>query len=381
MASYAGTHPRIRPAFCAAEVRPQFSGILALHTDSLITLCGLMKLIIQIPCFNEATTLPSTLKLLPRQIPGIDIIEVLIIDDGSKDATVEAALAAGADHVLRLPSHMGLARAYAAGLDAALRLGADVILNTDADNQYEASDIPCLLEPIIRGEAELVVGDRGVATLPIFSPLKRRLQTFGSRVVAQASGIPIPDATSGFRAMTRDVALRTMVLSDYSYTLETLIQAGNRKTAVSYVPVHTNPPQRPSRLMRGIGDYVRNSTITIIRAYAMYRPLRVFFAIGLAMLLFGVGLGVRFLVLRFLFQASAGNIQSLILAAVLMIVGFQTMMIGLVADLIAFNRKIMEEILYRVRKMDVAGEAGIKGLDDELVEFISKDGRLGGKLF
>lgn len=312
-----------------------------------------MKLIIQIPCFNEANTISSTLKLLPRQIAGVDSIEVLVIDDGSKDGTAGEALAAGADHVLRLPSHVGLARAYAAGLDAALRLGADVIVNTDADNQYEASDIPCLLEPILRGEAELVVGDRGVSTLAAFSPLKRRLQTVGSRVVSQASGIAIPDATSGFRAMTRDVALRTMVLSDYSYTLETLIQAGNRKTGVAYVPIHTNPPQRPSRLMRGISDYVKNSTITIIRAYAMYRPLRVFFAIGMVVLLLGIALGVRYLVLRFLFQTGAGNIQSLILAAVLMIIGFQTMLIGLVADLIAFNRKIMEEILYRVRKVEI----------------------------
>jgi glycosyltransferase involved in cell wall biosynthesis len=312
-----------------------------------------MKLIIQIPCFSEAQTIPGTLQLLPRQVDGIDTIEVLVIDDGSKDGTVAAALAAGADHVLRLPAHVGLARAYAAGLDAALRLGADVIVNTDADNQYEASDIPCLLEPIIRGEAEMVVGDRGVATLALFSPLKRRLQTLGSRVVSQASGLNIPDATSGFRAMTRDVALRTMVLSDYSYTLETLIQAGNRKTSVRYVPIHTNPPQRPSRLMRGIGDFVRNSAITILRAYAMYRPMRVFFTIGLLVLLVGVALGVRFLVLRFLIQSGAGNIQSLILAAVLMIVGFQTIMIGLVADLIGFNRKILEEILYRVRRMEV----------------------------
>lgn len=313
-----------------------------------------MKLIIQIPCFNEANTIPGTLKLLPRQIAGIDLVEVLVIDDGSRDGTADAALAAGADHVLRLPGHVGLARAYAAGLDAALRLGADVILNTDADNQYEAADIPCLLAPIIRGEAELVVGDRGVSTLASFSPIKRRLQTIGSRVVSQASGIRIPDATSGFRAMTRDVALRTMVLSDYSYTLETLIQAGNRKTSVAYVPIHTNPPQRPSRLMRGISDYVKNSTITIIRAYAMYRPLRVFFAIGLLVLLVGIGLGVRYLVLRFLFQTGTSNIQSLILAAVLMIVGFQTMLIGLVSDLIAFNRKIMEEILYRVRKVEIS---------------------------
>lgn len=335
-----------------------------------------MKLIIQIPCFNEGETIPGTLKLLPRQIEGIDTIEVLIIDDGSRDDTVEAARAAGADHVLRLPAHVGLARAYAAGLDASLRLGADIIVNTDADNQYEASDIPCLVAPIIRGEAQLVIGDRGVATLPVFSPLKRRLQTLGSRVVSQASGLEIPDATSGFRAMTREVALRTMVLSDYSYTLETLIQAGNQKTSVRYVPIRTNPPQRPSRLMRGIGDYIRNSSITIIRAYAMYRPLRVFFALGLASFLLGVALGLRFLILRFWLDTGGGNLQSLILAAVLMIVGFQTILIGLVADLIAFNRKIMEEILYRVRKAELGEET-----DSERGQVAQKSGSAGGDLF
>jgi hypothetical protein len=276
---------------------------------------------------------------------------------------------------------VGLARAYAAGLDASLRLGADVIVNTDADNQYEAADIPCLVAPIIRGEAQLVIGDRGVATLPLFSPLKRRLQTFGSRVVSQASGLNIPDATSGFRAMTRDVALRTMVLSDYSYTLETLIQAGNQKTSVQYVPIRTNPPQRPSRLMRGIGDYLRNSSITIIRAYAMYRPLRFFFALGAVVFAIGVALGIRFLILRFMFESGAGNIQSLILSAVLMIVGFQTILIGLVADLIAFNRKILEEILYRVRKAGLDAPAGEEEPAQERSQVLEKDGGVGGPLF
>ena len=311
-----------------------------------------MKLIIQIPCYNEAETIPETLKLLPRRYDGFDQVEVLVIDDGSRDGTAEAARLAGADHVICLSHHTGLAGAFTAGLDASLRLGADVILNTDADNQYEAQDIPLLLAPIIKGQAEMVVGDRGVATLQVFSPLKRRLQTLGSRVVSGASHLNIPDATSGFRAMTREVAMRTMVLSEYSYTLETLIQAGNRKVSVLSVPIRTNPPTRPSRLMRGMGHYLRNSSITIVRAYAMYRPLRVFWGIGLVILLAGIALGVRFLVLRFLLGQGMGNIQSLILAAVLLIVGFQTMLIGLVADLIAFNRKILEEILYRVRKDD-----------------------------
>lgn len=312
-----------------------------------------MKLIIQIPCYNEAETLPSTLRLLPRKFDGFDQVEVLVIDDGSKDGTSEAARMAGADHVLCLPHHFGLAGAFAAGLDASLRLGADVIVNTDADNQYESQDIALLLAPIVRGESELVIGDRGVATLANFSPLKRRLQTIGSRVVSGASQLSIPDATSGFRAMTREVALRTMVLSNYSYTLETLIQAGNRKTSVTSIPIRTNPTPRPSRLMRGITDYLMNSSITIVRAYTMYRPLRVFTTIGALMLLAGMGIGLRFLFLRFVQGLGGGNIQSLILAAVLLIVGFQTVLIGLVADLISFNRKILEEVNYRLRVIEI----------------------------
>jgi glycosyltransferase involved in cell wall biosynthesis len=310
-----------------------------------------MKLIIQVPCYNEAKTIARTLHLLPRQIDGFDRVEILIIDDGSSDGTVEAAREAGADHIICLPHHSGLAEAFTAGLDACLRLGADVIVNTDADNQYEAQDIPLLVEPIIHKRAELVVGDRGVTTLPYFSPLKRRLQNLGSHIVSQAANLSIPDATSGFRAMTREVALRTMVLSSYSYTLETLIQAGNQKVAVASIPVRTNPPERPSRLMRGIADYVRNSTITILRAYAMYRPMRVFFAIGAILFLTGALLGVRYIVLVYLLKSGTNNIQSLILAAILILMGFQSLLIGLVADLIAFNRKILEEILYRLRKM------------------------------
>jgi glycosyltransferase involved in cell wall biosynthesis len=313
-----------------------------------------MKLIIQVPCYNEAEILPSTLCLLPRQIDGFDQVEILVVDDGSKDGTAAVARAAGADHVISLPHHAGLARAFAAGLDASLRLGADVIVNTDADNQYEAQDIPNLLQPILEGRAELVVGDRGVATLAEFSPLKRKLQMLGSRVVSQASRLNIPDATSGFRAMTREVALRTMVLSDYSYTLETLIQAGNGKVQVASVPIRTNPTRRPSRLMRGISDYIRNSSITIVRSYAMYRPLRVFFAIGVVVFALGLVFVLRFLALFLVRGGNTGNIQSLILAAVLLITGFQILMIGLVADLIAFNRKILEEILYRVRKDEAA---------------------------
>lgn len=310
-----------------------------------------MKVIIQIPCYNEAEVLAHTISLLPRQIPGVDVVEVLIIDDHSSDATVDVARAAGADHILKLPHHTGLAGAFSAGLDACLRLGADIIVNTDADNQYNAQDILKLVAPILTGEAEIVVGDRGVATLPVFSPLKRKLQTWGSQVVSGASGLKVPDATSGFRAITREAALRTNVLSIYSYTLETLIQAGNNKMAVKSVPIQTNPPTRPSRLMRGIPEYLRHSSATILRSYTMYRPLRVFFNIGLILLLIG-GVGVvRFLVYYFQGEGS-GHVQSLIISAVLLIAGFQTWLIGLVADLIASNRKILEELLYRVRKTE-----------------------------
>lgn len=307
-----------------------------------------MKLIIQIPCFNETDSLPETVALLPRQVAGVDEVEFLVIDDGSSDATAETARACGVDHVLRLPHHAGLALAFAAGLEACLRLGADLIVNTDADNQYNAEDIPLLVNPILAGQAELVIGDRGVATLQSFSPLKRRLQVIGSRVVSRAAGLNVPDATSGFRAMTRDVALHTVVLSDYSYTLETIIQAGNRSTRVLSVPVRTNPAKRPSRLMTGMGHYLKHSSATIIRSYTMYRPLRVFFTFGSLFFLAGLALVIRFLV--FYYQGlGTGHVQSLILAAVLLIVGFQTWLIGLLADLVGKNRRMMEEVLWRVR--------------------------------
>jgi len=310
-----------------------------------------MKLIIQLPCYNEAEVLAHTLSLMPPTLEGIDCIEILVIDDCSTDGTAEVARRAGAHHVISLPHHSGLAKAYAAGLDEALQLGADIILNVDADNQYSAGDIPRLLAPILKGEAELVIGNRGVASIQAFSPLKRRLQTIGSQVVSSAAGLDIPDATSGFRALTREVALRTMVLSRYSYTLETLIQAGDQQTRVASVPVQTNPPTRPSRLMRSLRDYILNSSVTILRSYTLYRPLRVFFFLGLALLLLGLALILRYI--YFLIQGTGtGHVQSFIIAAVLLIVGFQTWLIGLVADLIAFNRKILEELLYHTRKSE-----------------------------
>ncbi|MFN2431806.1 MAG: glycosyltransferase family 2 protein [Gemmatimonadota bacterium] len=326
-----------------------------------------MKLIIQIPCYDEAGSLAATVAALPRRIPGIDEIEVLVIDDGSRDGTAAVARAAGVHHVVCLPRHVGLAAAFAAGLDACLHRGADLIVNTDADNQYRADDIPRLVAPILEGRAELVVGDRGVATLSAFSPFKRRLQRLGSWVIARASGLRTPDATSGFRALTREVALRTLVLSDYSYTLETLIQAGARRLAVVYVPVMTNPQTRPSRLMRGISDYLRHSGVTILRAYATYRPLRVFSVVGLALILAGMVPGVRFLYLLSIGQG-VGHVQSLILGAILVTIGFQVLLIGLLSDLIGSNRKILEEVLYRTRALELGGapSAADRGSDEPL---------------
>jgi len=310
-----------------------------------------MKLIIQIPCHNEAETLPLTLRDLPRTLKGIDVIEYLVIDNASTDLTAEAARQAGVHHVIYLPVK-GLAGAFIAGIEACLMHGADIIVNTDADNQYNAGDIQHLVEPILAGRAQLVVGDRGVATQKNFSPLKRLLQRLGSRVITFASGIETPDATSGFRAISREAALRTLVVSNYSFTLETLIQAGAHHTPVESVPVRTNPPTRPSRLMRSLRHFITSQIATILRAYTLYRPLRVFSALSVLMILGGSVLGIRYLYFVLIGQGG-GHIQSVILAAVLWIVGFQVFLIGLVADLIGFNRKIMEEVLYRLRKSEV----------------------------
>jgi len=308
-----------------------------------------VKLIVQIPCYNEAHTLPVTLQALPRSLVGIDEIEYLVIDDGSQDETAAIATACGAHHVIQLHNHRGLAAVFNIGLDASLQRGADIIVNTDADNQYNAEDIQRLIDPILNCQADLVVGDRGVAKLEAFSPTKRMLQQWGSWVVARASGLEIPDATSGFRALSREAALRTLVLSEYSYTLETLIQAGNRRMAVVYVPVRTNPQTRPSRLIRSIPEYLAYSSSTILRSYAMYFPLRVFSAIAAILIISGLILAARYVYFALVGQGQ-GHIQSVILAAVMLIVGFQTFLIGLLADLIGFNRMILEETLYRLRR-------------------------------
>ncbi len=311
-----------------------------------------MKLVIQIPCYNEEHTLPATFHDLPREIAGIDEIEVLVIDDGSTDRTAEVAQALGVEHIVRLGRNRGLAHAFVRGLEASLAAGADIIVNTDADNQYRGDDIPRLVQPILEGRADIVVGDRGVASLPQFSPLKRRLQQLGSWVVQTASGVATPDATSGFRALTRDAALRTLILSQYSYTLESLIQAGAQRMAVVYAPVHVNPQTRQSRLMRNIPHYLVNSTATILRAYTMYRPLRVFFTFGGLLLFAGIVWGIRFSIFYFLGQG-AEHAQSLILTVIFWALGLQSFLLGMVADLIGLNRGILEEMLYRVRKIEL----------------------------
>ncbi|MBN1262616.1 MAG: glycosyltransferase family 2 protein [Anaerolineae bacterium] len=314
-----------------------------------------MKLVIQIPCYNEESTLPGTLRDLPREIDGIDEIEVLIIDDGSRDKTAEVAQTHGVEHVVRLGRNRGLANAFVRGLEASLAAGADIIVNTDADNQYRGEDIPRLVQPILDGRADIVVGDRGVASLPEFSPIKRLLQRIGSWVVQTASGVATPDATSGFRALTRDAALRTLILSQYSYTLESLIQAGARRMAVVYVPIHVNPQTRKSRLMRNIPHYIVNSAVTILRAYTMYRPMRVFFTFGGVLLLSGLVWAVRFSIFYFKGQG-AEHAQSLILTVIFWALGLQSVLLGMVADLIGLNRGILEEMLYRVRKIELGAQ-------------------------
>jgi len=312
-----------------------------------------MKLVIQIPCYNEEKTLPLTACDLPASIPGVDVIETLVVDDGSSDQTVAVARDLNISHIICLRQHVGLARAFQAGLEAALLAGADIIVNTDADNQYCGVDVARLVEPILAGRADIVVGDRGVATLDHFSPVKRLLQRFGSWVVQLASGFAVPDATSGFRAFHRDAALRMTVLSEYSYTLETLIQAGAHRLTIEYVPVRVNPKTRESRLIGSLPEFIVKSLLTIVRVYATYRPLRVFLAIGSFFLAGGMALGLRFLYFYLTSAEAAGHVQSLILAAILIILGVQVALIGLIADLVGVNRRMIEEALYRMRKMEL----------------------------
>ena len=311
-----------------------------------------MKLIIQIPAWDEEGQIAAALAELPRSVPGFDTVETLVVDDGSSDRTAEAARAAGADHVLRLPVHRGLASAWRAGLDAALRLGADVIVSTDADRQYAAADVATLVEPILKGAAEIVVGDRGVATKPDFSPGKRLAQRLGSWAVRRASGAEVPDAASGFRAMTRDAALKLNVFSRMTYTIETLIQAGNKQMKVAAVRVGTNPPVRPSRLIRGVWRYVAVQAANIVRMSALYKPLPVFFGIASLHLLAALVLVVRYLWFVVTGQNPAGHIQSLLLAAAFGIAALLSFLIGLVADLISINRTLLEELVLDARRRE-----------------------------
>jgi len=309
------------------------------------------KLIIQIPCYNEEETISTTLSCLPRELPGIDAIEWLIIDDGCTDRTVEEAVAHGADHVVRLPSNQGLAKAFMAGLEASLSIGADVIVNTDADNQYNAEDIPKLIEPILKGEAEIVVGARPISNIEHFSLIKKFLQKLGSWVVRLASKTDIQDAPSGFRAISRKAAMRLSVYTEYTYTLETIIQAGQDGMTVQSVPIRTNEDLRPSRLVKSIPNYIKQSIMTIIRIFMTYRPLQFFAFFGLLFFLVGLLISLRFVYLYFVGNG-AGHIQSLLLSILLLGTGFFLMVTALMADLIAVNRKLLEQVRWRVWKLE-----------------------------
>lgn len=318
-----------------------------------------MKLIIQIPCYNEEATLPRTLADLPREIDGIDTIEVLIINDGSTDDTVKVAREHGVNYVVSFPQNKGLAKVFNAGIDACLKLGADIIVNTDADNQYCGDDIEKLIRPILNGDAEIVIGDRNTGEIEHFSWIKKKLQRYGSWVVRHLSDTDIPDATSGFRAFSREADLQMNVVTRFTYTLETIIQAGKKNLVVSHVPIRTNEKLRESKLFSSNWQYIKRSVSTILRIYTMYEPFKMFTYIGGGFFLAGFLIGLRFLY-YYLFESGAGHIQSLILAAVLLIVGFQVFVIGLLADIIGSNRQLIESILYRIRKIESADEADKK---------------------
>ena len=314
------------------------------------------KLIVQIPCLNEAETLPATLRDIPRSIPGIDMVEILVIDDGSRDGTSDVARRHGVEHVVRFSRRKGLASAFAAGMDACVKLGADIIVNTDGDNQYAGADIPKLIGPLVRGDADIVIGDREVRDLAHMSAMRKRLQWLGSWVVRQMSDTNVPDTTSGFRAYTREAALRMTIVSEFTYTLESIIQAGKKRMAIAHVPIRSNPRTRKSRLFSSVWTYIKASAATIIRIYAMYEPLKVFGGIGLVVFGGGLAVSLRF-VYFYLVGEGLGHVQSLIFAAVLLIVGFQIALIGLLADVISGNRKLLEDLLYRFRRMELRQSA------------------------
>lgn len=326
------------------------------------------KLIIQVPCYNEEATLGITLAALPREIAGVDSIELLIVNDGSEDGTLDVARRVGVDHIVSFPRNQGLAKAFMAGLEASLRAGADIIVNTDADNQYCAGDIPSLIEPILAGRAEIVIGARPIREIEHFSPTKKFLQKLGSRVVRIASNTDIPDAPSGFRAFSRDAAMRMNVFNEYTYTLETIIQAGQNGLAITSVPVRTNDQLRPSRLVKGIPSYLKQSLFTILRIFMAYKPLRFFLLLGTLPFSAGFLLGVRWLIL-YLSGTPRTHVPSLILASLLILIGVQLWVFGLVADLLGVNRKMLEDIQLRMRRVEFDSEqasqfagAGYSGL-------------------
>ncbi|MEI6634818.1 MAG: glycosyltransferase family 2 protein [Chlamydiota bacterium] len=311
-----------------------------------------MKLIVQIPCYNEEPYLAATLRDIPRAIPGVDEIEILVIDDGSTDRTAEVAREAGVRHCVRFRNRKGLAQAFMAGLDASLRAGADLIVNTDADNQYCGADIPALIKPILDGDADMVVGDRRIDEAPQFSPLKKFLQRWGSWAVRRISGTDIPDCTSGFRAYNREAALRINIVSQFTYTLESIIQGGKKNLAIAHVPVRTNTETRESRLFSSMGEYVKRSLSTMVRIYTMYEAFKVFTFIGTSLLALGALLALRF-IFFYVTVSGQGHLQSLIFAAIFTITGFQVLLIGLVADIISSNRRLLEDALYRIRRMEL----------------------------
>ena len=323
-----------------------------------------MKLMIQIPCYNEAETLALAIHDLPTHIDGIDTIEYLIINDGSKDATVEAARKLGVHHIVSFRHNKGLARGFLAGLDACLRLGADIIVNTDADNQYCGADIEKLVQPILEKKADMVIGERPIDETEHFSWKKKKFQHLGSWVVRVASQTDVPDAPSGFRAYSREAAMRMNVVNEYTYTLETIIQAGQSKMAIGSVPIRTNPETRPSRLFSSMWRYMKRSASVITRSFVMYKPLKFFGTLGTIIFALGVLLGIRFLVYLGMGEGS-GHVQSLILTAVLLMIGFQTIIMGLLGDTVAANRKILEDVQYHVRKMDYDDHPATELEDDQ----------------
>ncbi|MFT5370303.1 MAG: glycosyltransferase involved in cell wall biosynthesis [Candidatus Latescibacterota bacterium] len=313
-----------------------------------------VKLIVQIPCLNEEDTLPATVKDIPREVPGIDTVEILIVDDGSTDRTVEVARELGVDHIVKFPKNRGLGYAFKAGFDACLKLGADIIINTDGDNQYYGPDIAALVKPILDGKAHIVIGDRQTGAIGHFGFLKRFLQTFGSKMISRLAHVDVPDVASGFRAYSREAALHLSMFTDFDHTAEHVVQAGQDRLAVEIVPIRTNAKTRESRLFKNIGEFVFKSGMISLRTYARYNALRIFTAFGSVAFVAGIILGLRFVYIYFAMpEQSALHVQSLILAAILLLAGFQMFLTGIVADLIATNRALLEDMSTRVRRLEL----------------------------